>query len=85
MGVVIYTLCMLTALLCAVLLFRAYLRSRQQLLLWSAICFAGLTLNNFLLMLDKLVFIEVDLTTARSVSALFAMAILLYGLIWDSE
>jgi hypothetical protein len=76
---------MLTALLCAVLLFRAYLRSRQQLLLWSAICFAGLTLNNFLLMLDKLVFIEVDLTTARSVSALFAMAILLYGLIWDSE
>jgi hypothetical protein len=85
MGVVIYTLCMLTALLCAALLFRAYWRSRQQLLLWSALCFAGLTLNNFLLMLDKLVFIEMDLTAARSVSALFAMAILLYGLIWDSK
>jgi hypothetical protein len=85
MGVVIYTMCMLTALLCAGLLFRAYWRARQRLLLWSALCFAGLTLNNFLLVLDKLVFIDVDLTTARSVSAVFAMAVLLYGLIWDSE
>jgi uncharacterized protein DUF5985 len=85
MGVIIYTACMLAALLCAGLLFRAYWRGRQRLLLWSALCFAGLTLNNFLLVLDKLVFIEMDLTAARSVSALFAMAILLYGLIWDSE
>jgi hypothetical protein len=85
MGALIYTMCMLAALLCAGLLFRAYWRSRQRLLLWSALCFAGLTLNNFLLVLDKLVFVEIDLTTVRTISALFAMAILLYGLIWDSE
>jgi hypothetical protein len=85
MGVVIYTTCMLTALLCAYLLFRAYLRSRHRLLLWSALCFAGLTVNNSLLVLDKLLLPQVDLALPRTLSALFAMVILLYGLIWDSE
>ena len=35
MGVIIYSACMLTALLCAFLLFRAYSRSRLRLLMWS--------------------------------------------------
>jgi hypothetical protein len=85
MGVIIYGACMLTALLCAFLLFRAYRRSRHRLLMWSGLCFAGLTLNNLFLVLDKLVFPDIDFAIARSVSALFAMAVLLYGLIWDSE
>jgi hypothetical protein len=76
---------MLTALLCAFLLFRAYGRSRTRLLMWSGLCFAGLTLNNLLLVLDKLVFPDIDLALARSATALFAMAVLLWGLIWDSE
>jgi FtsH-binding integral membrane protein len=85
MGVIIYSACMLTALLCAFLLFRAYRRSRHRLLMWSGLCFAGLTLNNLFLVLDKLVFPEIDFAIARSITALFAMTVLLFGLIWDSE
>jgi hypothetical protein len=76
---------MLTALLCAFLLFRAYGRSHRRLLMWSGLCFAGLTLNNLFLVLDKLVFPNIDFSIPRSVSALFAMSVLLWGLIWDFE
>ena len=85
MATAIYTLTTLTALLCSVLLLRAYYRSRYRLLLWSGICFAGLTLNNVLLILDKLVFPTVDLSSTRTAVALAAMAVLLYGMIWDTE
>ena len=85
MGVIIYGACMLTALLCAFLLFRAYSRSRLRLLMWSGLCFAGLTLNNLLVVLDRLVLGEIDLSVWRTSVALVAMAILLYGLIWDAE
>jgi hypothetical protein len=84
-AVTIYGACMLTALLCAFFLFRAYRHSHHRLLMWSGLCFAGLTLNNLLLILDKLVFLDVDLSIPRSATALFAMAVLLWGLIWDSE
>jgi hypothetical protein len=82
---IIYTLCALTALLCAVLLLVGYARSRYRLLLWSGLCFALLTLNNLLLVADKLIFPDVDLGLWRSMSALIAMAVLLYGLIWDAD
>ena len=85
MAVTIYTLCARTALLCAFLLLQAYVRGRSRLLLWSGLCFAGLTLNNIVLVLDKLVFLSVDLSIWRNLLALGSMAILLYGLIWDSE
>lgn len=85
MATAIYTLDALTALLCTILLLRAYLRGRYRLLLWSGLCFAALTMNNVLLVLDKIVFLEVDLAPLRAAVALAAMAILLYGMIWDSE
>ena len=85
MAATIYTLCALTAFVCACLLLQAYLRSRSRLLLWSGLCFAGLTGNNIVLVLDKLVFLSTDLSIWRSLLALASMAILLYGLIWDSE
>jgi hypothetical protein len=34
---------------------------------------------------DKLVFPDIDLSPWRTLTALLAMAILLYGLIWSSE
>ena len=80
----IYGLCALTAALCAALLFRAYSRTRFRLLMWSALCFAGLTVNNVLLVLDRLVFTSVDLSTARLTVALCALLLLLYGLISES-
>jgi hypothetical protein len=85
MATAIYTLTTLTALVCTLLLLRAYTRSRYRLLFWSGLCFAGLTLNNVLLIIDKLVFPAVDLSPLRSAVALVAMGILLYGMIWDTE
>jgi hypothetical protein len=82
---VIYSLCALTAALCAGLLLQSYFRGGYRLLLWSGLCFVGLTLNNLLLVLDKLVFPHVDLSLWRSAVALAAMCILLYGLVWDAE
>lgn len=85
MAPLIYLLCAGTSLLCFALLFRAWSNGRQRLLFWSALCFAGLAVNNFLLALDKLVFTNVDLSTYRLSIALVAMLLLLYGLIWEEK
>ncbi len=85
MAQIIYLLCAVAAFICAVLLIRAYLRSRYKLLLWSGLCFAGLTLNNLILVLDKVVMVGADLSIWRTSVAVLAMAVLLYGLIWDAE
>jgi hypothetical protein len=84
-GWIVYSLCALTAALCTVLLLQSYARRGFRLLLWSGLCFAGLSINNLLLVFDKLVFTDVDLSVARSAVALAAMCILLYGLIWEAE
>lgn len=81
----IYILCAVTSLACAALLARGYRRSKARLLLWSSLCFVGLAMNNVLLFLDKVVVREYELALWRSVSALAGLALLLYGLIWDSE
>ena len=83
MAEIIYTLCALTSLACAVLLLRSYARTRAKLLFWSGLCFCGLTLNNVVLVLDRFVFTQVDLSFARLVIAAVAIGLLLYGLIWE--
>lgn len=85
MATAIYSLCALTALLCTVLLLHAYQRGGYRLLLWSGLCFAGLTLNNVMLVIDKIMLPLVDLSVLRTSIALASMAVLLYGLIWDSQ
>jgi hypothetical protein len=85
MAGIIYGLCALTALLCAILLLTAYRRNRYRLLLWSGLCFAGLTANNLLLIADKLVFPTVDLSVSRSGVTLLSLSLLLFGLIWDAK
>jgi hypothetical protein len=84
-GPLIYTLCALTALTCSVLLLRAYRRTRTPLLFWSGLCFALLTLNNALVVVDLILFPDVSLFLARNLVALLGMLSLLYGLIWRSE
>jgi len=82
----IYSLCAAVALLCAALLLRAYIRNRYRLLLWSGLCFAGLTLNNVLLIVDKIFLpVQVDLSAVRLAVALASILTLLYGLIWEAE
>jgi hypothetical protein len=85
MATVVYTLCALTSLACALLLLRAYRQSRARLLLWSGLCFVGLSLNNILLYVDKSIVPEQDLSGWRSLPALIGVMLLLYGLIWDSK
>lgn len=83
MAAFIYTLCAVTSCVCAFLLLRSYFRSKYRLLLWAGVCFVGVTLNNLLLVADKIIFPENDLLTARLVVALLALFFLLYGLIFD--
>lgn len=85
MALLIYLLCALTSLTCAVLLLRAHRRTRTRLLLWSGLCFAGLTINNVILVLDRIFYPEIDMLLMRLVSALVALLLLLFGLIWESE
>ena len=85
MAAIIYFLCTLTCLACFGFLWRAWRASRSRLLFWSALCFAGLSLNNFLLVIDMLVLPAVDLSTLRLVVALAAPLLLLFGLIWEEE
>lgn len=82
MAKLISAMCMLTALGCTVLLFRSYLRSRYRLLFWTGLCFAGLTINNLLMMIDR-VTPGTNLSTWRLIAALAALLPLLYGLIWE--
>jgi hypothetical protein len=67
------------------LLLQAYWRGGYRLLLWSGLCFVGLTINNLLLVMDKLVYTDLDLSVWRTSTALLAMSVLLYGLVWDTE
>jgi hypothetical protein len=85
MSTVIYSLCTLTALICAWLLLRSYIMQRHRLLLWSGLCFLGLFINNLLLVFDKLIFPMTDLSTWRLLVGLIALLPLLYGFIWEEE
>lgn len=85
MAFTIYSLCTLTSLACAWLLLGGYRRTGHRLLFWSGWSFVAMTVNNLFLMLDKVVFPDVDFLPARLVAALVAMLLLLYGLIYEKE
>jgi uncharacterized protein DUF5985 len=84
-GHVLYLLAPLASLACMLLLFRAYSATGMRLLLWSALCFVGLSVNNVLLFFDLVIFTEVDLRPYRLLSALAGLLFLLYGFIWEAE
>ncbi|MHA3773711.1 DUF5985 family protein [Verrucomicrobiota bacterium sgz303538] len=85
MAQIVYILCALTSLMCAVLLGRAYKANRVPLLFWSALCFAGLTLTNILLCVDLVMLgPEISLVGIRAAVALVSVCLLLYGLIFKS-
>ena len=86
MTAAVYLLGMFVALACGVLLARGYRQSRQRLLLWSSICFLGLSLSGALLFLDLSVLPPtIDLHLLRRAVTAASMLVLLYGLVWDSE
>jgi hypothetical protein len=85
MSTIVYVLCALTSLACAVLLLRGYRQSGARLLLWSGLFFVGLFLNNVLLIVDLRVVPEINLAVIRLVPALVGVSLLLYGMIWESD
>ena len=86
MAAAIYSLCALTSITCFVLLWRSWRASGARLLFWSALCFAALSVNNVLLVLDRVVWpVEVGLAIPRLVAALVAVLMLLFGLIWEED
>ena len=85
MASAVYILGALTTLACSILLLRGYFRGRKRLLLWSGLCFAGLTLSNALVFIDLALAPGINLYVWRLSSAALAMLLLLYGLIWESD
>jgi hypothetical protein len=79
----VYGLCALTSLVCASLLWRSFRRHHVRLVLWSALCFTGLFLNNVLLIIDLRVLPQIDLAVWRVLPAIIGIGLLLFGLIWD--
>jgi heme/copper-type cytochrome/quinol oxidase subunit 4 len=85
MGPPVYILGILTTLACALLLLRGFAHGRKRLLLWSGLCFVGLTISNLLRFMDLVILPDVDLYLWRLLAAAIAMALMVYGLIWDSD
>jgi hypothetical protein len=85
MAGLIYLLCAATAAASAWLLLRRYATNRVRLLLWGGLCFLGLTVNNVLVFVDLLLVPHLDLFLWRNLAAVAGMAILIYGLIWDTR
>lgn len=83
MAALIYALCAVTSSICAILLLRSYFSSRYRLLLWAGLCFVGVTVNNILVITDKIIFPQENLLVVRLLVALLAVFFLLYGLIFD--
>lgn len=82
----VYLLCFLTSSACAWLLARNYRRTGARLLLWSALCFFFLGLNNLVVVVDLVLLgPNVTLQVPRLLLSLGAVSVLLFGFIWDLE
>ncbi|HKT20397.1 MAG TPA: DUF5985 family protein [Stellaceae bacterium] len=85
LGPTVYFLCFITSTLAMLLLFRSHVRTRSRLLLWSALGFVALALNNFFLFADIVLLPSVSLLPLRDLSALAAALLLLYGFVWEID
>ncbi|HTP84262.1 MAG TPA: DUF5985 family protein [Alphaproteobacteria bacterium] len=82
----VFLLCIATSVGCMWLLFRGWRRTGTRLLLWSALCFVFLALNNLLVFFDVIILpVEMDLRPLRLAASLVAVALLLWGLLWESD
>lgn len=86
MAEIVYVLCFILSVLCSILLFRKYRKSRINLLLYTGIAFTLIAINNSILFLDLVIFPESDFGGAllRVLSGAIGSSILLFGLIWEA-
>lgn len=86
MAVTIYAMCAMTALVCAIMLLAGARRSGSRMLFWSGLCFVGLFVTNALVVADAVDwFPQANLANLRLFVSLGAVALLLYGLIFEEE
>lgn len=86
MADIIYALCTLTSIVCAVLLLRGYRQSRSRLLFWCCLCFAGLALHNILLIIDlKTPDAVINLSHVRALPAVAGVLVMIFGFIWEKR
>jgi len=85
MTIALDVLTLLTTILCAGLLLRAWQNVRKRLLLWSGLCFVGLAIANVLRIADLRFFLALDLYSYRLSATAIAMCLLLWGLVWESQ
>jgi len=81
----VYLLCFVTSGVCALLLGRSYRQTRARLLLWSALCFVALALNNLVVVVDMVLLPDADLRLLRHSFSVAGILMLLWGFIWDQE
>jgi len=84
MAQIVYILCGLTSVICALLLYRQYRARRTSLLFWATCCFLCLAATNVLLYVDLIVFPATDLSLLRSIITLVGLMMLLYGMIREA-
>jgi hypothetical protein len=85
MAELIYGLCTILSLAIAVMLWRQHRRSPSRMIYWTALCFTGLALSNLVLVVDKLVFPDIDLRVLRHSISLLSIGLLLFGLVYEDE
>lgn len=82
---IVYILCFLTSAACAWLLFASFLKVRQRLLAWSALCFGLIAAANLLVFVDIIVLPDVDLLLLRQLMNFVAIAVMIYGLVVEID
>lgn len=85
MAELVYIMCAVMSSLCAFMLLRNFKGARSALLLWSGLCFAGLALNNIILVIDIVILPDIDFggPLIRYVLTSLSGTLLLVGLIWE--
>ena len=83
--IAVYVLCFLTSAACAWMLGRSYYRTGTRLLFWSSICFGFLAANNLVLVVDLVIWPELDLKLPRLLLSLAAVLSLIWAFVWDGQ
>lgn len=86
MAEIVYGLCFFLSVVCSILLFRKYRKSRSKLLLWTGSSFTLIAFNNLVLFVDLVVFPQVEFGGGllRVMSGAIGGCVLLFGLIWET-
>lgn len=83
--VIVFALCFVTCTLCAGLLVTTYMRTRTRIVLWCAVAFICLAVNNAAVLVDIYWPPAGNLLPLRFAASLSAAAALIYGFIWEAE